>query len=207
MKNNTVALVGRMLSVSKKTKRIYGMNLYTVIMEVPRMSEVCDTVMVMVPEDKMDGVRETKHGQTLMVIGKIQTHRNQTNGRVHLFVLAELAWHAEQFAEFQNDVSVRGIIASNPVVRETPKGRKVADVILRVPSEFTEGKWSFVPVVCWGAVAEKVEKLKIGNIIEIMGRYQSRPYNKKENGEIKNKMAFEISVILMRRRGMIENDL
>ncbi len=211
MDENRVGLVGYLNSRSNHTKKIYNKSLYTVTIKIPRESGCMDMVMVMAPWDafwEWEGrkVFDLLPGEKVIVQGRMQTHRDVKTGKCKVFVLADYVAPAAEHAEIQNTVHLTGIIANNPFLRESHKGKRISDVILKVPSAFAEGFYSFVPVVTWGPVAEKVQKYKEGRIIEIEGRYQSRAYRKRlEDGTQENRIAFEISANMMKKKGFIEN--
>ena len=53
----------------------------------------------------------------------------------------------------------------------------------------------YIPCIAWGRTARFCENMEVGTEVKIIGRVQSRQYEKKyEDGTIENKVAYEVSV-------------
>lgn len=95
--------------------------------------------------------------------------------------------------ESENRIELDGYICKPPVLRKTPYGRVIADVLLAVNR--TSGRSSYIPCVMWGRTAGYVSSFPVGSRLKLTGRIQSRKYNKKlteEHTEIRT--AYEVSV-------------
>ena len=56
-------------------------------------------------------------------------------------------------------------------------------------------KSDYIPCIAWGRTARFCENMEVGTEVKIVGRVQSRQYEKKhEDGTIENKVAYEVSV-------------
>jgi single-stranded DNA-binding protein len=89
-------------------------------------------------------------------------------------------------------------VCKSPLYRTTPFGREITDILLAVNRAY--GKSDYIPCIAWGRNARFSEKLKVGDRIKIWGRVQSREYQKKtHNGEVLNKVAYEVSISKMER--------
>ena len=78
-----------------------------------------------------------------------------------------------------NQSIIVGRLVSDPELRETDNGNKVANVLLAVPrcSRNAEGEYEtdFIKCVLWRGVAERTtEYCKKGDLIGIRGRIQTR---------------------------------
>ena len=77
--------------------------------------------------------------------------------------------------------------------RQTPFGREIADLLLAVNRAYN--KSDYIPCIAWGRTARFCENMEIGTEVKIIGRVQSRQYEKKhEDGTVENKIAYEVSV-------------
>lgn len=212
-RNNVVGIVGYLEKVYQGKRHVYGSLLRKIMLRVPRKSDVEDRVMVMIPDEavnELNGVSvfDMNRGDKVMLIGRMQTQRNKETKRCKIFVFADYIAPAEPYAEIQNTVRLRGIIAREPVYRETPLGRKITDVILLTESVFAEGRYAFVPVVAWADIAEQIAELTPGRIIEVYGRFQSRGYTKQlPDGTTESRTAYEVSINSMRKKGMMEKQM
>ena len=57
------------------------------------------------------------------------------------------------------------------------------------------GKSDYIPCITWGRTARYAANLKIGDKVQLVGRFQSRNYQKQlPDGTVLNKVAYEVSV-------------
>ena len=92
-----------------------------------------------------------------------------------------------------NEVTLNGYICKKPIYRQTPFGREIADLLLAVNRAYN--KSDYIPCIAWGRNARFCENMQVGTELKIIGRVQSRAYEKKhEDGTIENRMAYEVSV-------------
>lgn len=139
----------------------------------------------------------------VMLIGQIRSYNIFDNKRgkakldVVLFV-REIT-HKSSDETFEDDtlnmVEMDGIIARTPVYRETPFGRQICDVLLKVERAFD--KEDCVPCIIWGRDAKYVaKKLKAGDTLKLKGRFQSREYCKEySDGNFEVRTAYEVSTV------------
>ncbi len=92
-----------------------------------------------------------------------------------------------------NEVVLIGFICKKPVYRQTPFGREIADILLAVNRAYN--KSDYIPSIAWGRNARFCQNLEVGTQVKIVGRVQSRNYEKKlEDGTVLKKVAYEVSV-------------
>ena len=92
-----------------------------------------------------------------------------------------------------NEVTLIGYICKKPIYRQTPFGREIADILLAVNRAYS--KSDYIPCIAWGRTARFCENMEVGTEVKIVGRVQSRQYEKKyEDGTVENKVAYEVSV-------------
>ena len=92
-----------------------------------------------------------------------------------------------------NEVVLVGYICKKPVYRQTPFGREIADLLLAVNRAYN--KSDYIPSIAWGRNARFCQNLEVGTEVKIVGRVQSRNYEKKlEDGSIIKKVAYEVSI-------------
>lgn len=93
-----------------------------------------------------------------------------------------------------NEVELTGYICKPTVYRTTPLGRDVCDVLLAV-NRSKYNKSDYIPCIVWGRNAKFAGNLNVGENIKVIGRLQSRNYQKKLNDEtLVTKTAYEVSV-------------
>ena len=95
--------------------------------------------------------------------------------------------------ENPNQVQLTGALCKPPSYRTTPFGREIADLMLAVNRAY--GKSDYIPCITWGRTARFASHLKVGDKVTLLGRFQSRAYQKQlADGTILNKTAYEVSV-------------
>ena len=92
-----------------------------------------------------------------------------------------------------NEVVLIGYICKKPIYRQTPFGREIADILLAVNRAYN--KSDYIPCIAWGRNARFCQNLEVGSQIKLIGRVQSRTYEKKhDDGSVETRVAYEVSV-------------
>lgn len=135
-----------------------------------------------------------------------QEHKEES-GRLLVYILADFVAVSEKAVE-QDETAVRGVIANKPTYRETPRGKRITDITVKVRNELTGGS-CFLPCICWQEQADEAAQWQQGDTVELLGRYQSRQYEKvldTATGEREQRTAYGVSVRLIRRKEEAENE-
>lgn len=99
-------------------------------------------------------------------------------------------------------------VGYKPTHRETPRGKHITDITVKVKNEITGGS-CFLPCICWQEQADEAAQWQQGDTVELLGRYQSRQYEKvldTATGEREQRTAYEVSVRLIRRKEEARNE-
>ena len=92
-----------------------------------------------------------------------------------------------------NTMQLSGFICKPPVYRTTPFNREICDLLVAVNRQYN--KSDYIPCIVWGRNARFAEKLAVGQHIDIVGRVQSRNYQKRLDDEtVVTRTAYEVSV-------------
>ena len=202
--NNHLILVGKVTSEKRFSHEIYGEKFYIFDMEVPRLSDTTDIIPITASEriinDELIAI-----GNKLIIKGQFRSYNSYENERNKLIltvfakdvILAEDENLSEEEKEetqrTSNEVTLVGYICKKPIYRQTPFGREIADILLAVNRAYN--KSDYIPSIAWGRNARFSQELPTGTEIKIVGRVQSRNYEKKhEDGTIENKVAYEVSI-------------
>lgn len=164
-----------------------GAEFYFFFMLVQRHSGVLDMFRCVIPHNMTAEVEVDKE---IEVYGEVRT-RNEYDGEkrhtmVYVLVREIYAAHAE--AVPTNRLLLDGYVCKKPIIRDTPLGKHICDVIVAV--KHPHGKSSYIPCIVWGAGADVVGEKNVGDRIMLRGRLQSREYEK--DGRIRT--AYEVSV-------------
>ena len=152
-----------------------------------RHSGVLDMFRCVIPHEL---TAEVEQGKEIEIYGEVRTRNYYENEkkRTMVYVLVKEVYNARPEAIATNSVALDGFISRPPIVRDTPMGRRICDVILAV--NHSNGRSSYIPCIIWGGSADIVCKKKIGDRLIVRGRLQSREYWKEED----LKIAYEVSV-------------
>ena len=145
-------------------------------------------------------------GKQLLVKGQFRSYNSYDNekNRLILTVFAKDVVEVEENNEEEenemakkdtvtNEVVLVGYICKKPIYRQTPFGREIADVLLAVNRAYN--KSDYIPTIAWGRNARFCQNLEVGTKVKLVGRVQSRMYEKKhEDGTVENRVAYEVSI-------------
>ena len=133
-------------------------------------------------------------GSILCLDGQLRSYNKVVEGSGRLLITAfAQRILPEEDEENPNRVQLTGALCKAPSYRTTPFGREIADLMLAVNRSY--GKSDYIPCITWGRTARYAANLKIGDKVQLVGRFQSRNYQKQlPDGTILNKVAYEVSV-------------
>ncbi len=205
LENNYLTLVGKVTGEKRFSHEIYGERFYIFNISIPRLSGNADIIPITVSERliKEDTLNE---GRKLLVKGQFRSYNAYENekNRLILTVFAKDVIELEENENEEenemvrkdiitNEVVLIGYICKKPIYRQTPFGREISDLLLAVNRAYN--KSDYIPCIAWGRNARFCQELEVGTQVKVIGRVQSRTYEKKhEDGTIENRVAYEVSV-------------
>ena len=92
-----------------------------------------------------------------------------------------------------NRILLSGALCKKPVLRRTPLGRSICDVILAVNRHY--GRADYLPCIAWGQTAVQIAGMDVGERLALEGRVQSRTYTKLLESGSEERTAFEVSIM------------
>ena len=201
LENNQLILVGKVTSEKRLSHEIYGEKFYTFDLSVPRLSGNADIIPITISE-RLLVERDIEIGNNIVIEGQFRSYNSYENekNKLILTVFAKEIRFSDEQEEFQptkenisNEVTLTGYICKKPIYRKTPFGREIADLLLAVNRAYN--KSDYIPCIAWGRNARFCENVPVGTEIRIVGRVQSRQYEKKyEDGTSEIKVAYEVSI-------------
>ena len=205
LENNHLVLIGKVASDKKLSHEIYGETFYTFSLEVPRLSEISDMIPITISE-RLITETNLEMGKKVIIEGQFRSYNGYENEKSKL-ILTVFAKDIKEVEEQEaqedgeikkepnsNEVILNGYICKKPIYRQTPFGREIADILLAVNR--TYNKSDYIPCIAWGRNARFYQNVEVGTCVKIVGRVQSRGYEKKhEDGTVEQKTAYEVSVI------------
>ena len=204
LENNYLTLVGKVTGEKRFSHEIYGERFYIFDLVIPRLSGNADIIPVTVSERLITEEMLTP-GKKLMVKGQFRSYNSYENEKNKLILtvfakdIVEVVENKEEENEMSlkdtitNEVVLIGYICKKPIYRQTPFGREIADLLLAVNRAYN--KSDYIPTIAWGRNARFCQNLEVGTQVKIVGRVQSRQYEKKfEDGTSEMRVAYEVSI-------------
>lgn len=195
---NIVQLRGEAVQEPALSHENHGQRFYRFLLSVRRLSGQADLLPVIATEEQLKYLLPLK-GRRLVIEGQLRSFNNKSGqgSRLVISVLARTLCLTQE--EDRNDVILRGVICKPPVLRRTPLGRCISDMMLAVNRRY--GRADYLPCIAWGALARCCSELEVGDGLRLEGRLQSREYIKVEQGESSTRTAYEISVMRLEPAG------
>lgn len=192
--NNRVHLQGVVSQPLTYSHTIYEEDYSIAMVEVPRLSGVSDILPVTIA-GRLLRDEEVGTGMPITVEGQLRSYNKEVDGanRLILTVFARALTLRGPRLENPNLVELDGYLCRPPVYRTTPFMREITDLLLAVNRPF--GKSDYIPAIAWGKNARFARSFQVGDRIQVVGRFQSREYQKQQpSGVAVKKVAFELSV-------------
>ena len=205
LENNYLTLVGKVTGEKRFSHEIYGERFFTFNLSIPRLSGNADIIPVTTSERLITDEMLTE-GNKLLIKGQFRSYNSYENEKNRL-VLTVFAKDVQEVEEDEaseeneivkkemttNEVVLIGYVCKKPIYRQTPFGREIADLLLAVNRAYN--KSDYIPTIAWGRNARFCQNLEVGTQVKIVGRVQSRIYEKKyEDGTVEQKVAYEVSI-------------
>lgn len=205
LENNYLTLVGKVTGEKEFSHEIYGERFYIFKLGIPRLSGNQDIIPITISE-RLIGEDTLQEGKRLLVKGQFRSYNSYENekNRLILTVFAKDVMEVEDKEEEEeneivrkdtitNEVVLVGYICKKPIYRQTPFGREISDILLAVNRAYN--KSDYIPCIAWGRNARFCQNLEVGSQVKVVGRVQSRTYEKKyEDGTAQTRIAYEVSV-------------
>ena len=189
LENNHLVLVGKVTSDKTYSHEIYGEKFYIFDLEVPRLSSAVDIIPITVSERLLTDLN-LEIGTKLSIEGQFRSYNSYQNERNKLI----LTVFAKDIVEIKdepkiedseeekkdvvtNEVTLSGYVCKKPIYRQTPFDREISDLLLAVNRAYN--KSDYIPCIAWGRNARFCQNMEVGTEVKIVGRVQSRKYEKK----------------------------
>lgn len=189
---NFVQLRGTAAGEPEPSHENHGQRFYRFPFAVRRLSGQTDNLWVIATGDQLRCLG-TLTGKRLSVDGQLRSFNNKSGygSKLVISVFARTLEATEE--EDLNSIQLRGVICKPPVLRRTPLGRCISDMMLAVNRRY--GRADYLPCIAWGQVAMITGRMDVGETLALEGRVQSRVYTKVIEGCAQERTAFEVSVM------------
>ena len=194
--NNYIMLVGKITSEKKFSHEIYGESFFNFDLEIPRLSGISDIIPITISE-RLIANFDLNIGKQVVIEGQFRSYNTYEDSKsrsiLTVFVKEIREKGEDEEIKVPNEVQLVGHICRKPIYRKTPFGREIADILVAVNRAYN--KSDYIPCITWGRNARFCENMQIGTELKLVGRVQSRPYEKKhEDGTVEQRTAYEVSI-------------
>jgi len=166
-------------------------------LEIERLSGAFDKINIIARKTDIDNLgHEWTDADKLYLMGEVRSFNNRIDektSRLIITILAKELRYVEPDDTDRNDIHLRGVLCKQPILRKTPMGRQICDLMLAVNRRY--GRSDYLPCIAWGKVAAHISIRQIGATVCLNGRIQSRKYIKNTDSGPEERTAFEISVV------------
>lgn len=189
--NNYVLLKGKIKELPTYSHTVMGEGFFEMFIEVQRLSDEVDVLPITISERL---IKNFKLGDEIGISGQFRSY-NKLEGsksKLILTIFVKELINPNEMSEV-NQIYLIGYICKEPIYRTTPFGREICDCLLAVNRAYN--KSDYLPCIAWGRNARFCQNLEVGAQIKLVGRVQSRTYEKKhEDGSVETRVAYEVSV-------------
>ena len=191
-RNNQVRLVGVPAGRPAYSHSSRGIDFFSFPLCVQRLSGNSDTLNILLRREQLETLEVADQGK-LCVTGEVRSFnsRRSTGARLVITVLARELGFCDE--EDDNRVFLTGTLCKAPVLRSTPMGREICDLMLAVNRRY--GRSDYLPCICWGALARRAALWPVGQRLQLSGRLQSRDYRKLTEQGLETRTAYEVSAM------------
>lgn len=192
MGNNVVTLSGKVVGNPVYSHEVFGEKFYEITLAVNRLSGMADMLPVSVSEHLLSEL--IADGEQVTIKGQFRSY-NKLVGERSKLMLTVFARDVLPYDESANPnmLELTGYICKPPVYRTTPFNREICDLLIAVNRQYN--KSDYIPCIVWGRNARFAGNLAVGERINVVGRAQSRNYQKKlDDDTVVTRTAYEVSV-------------
>ena len=191
--NNKIFLRGRLAAPPSLSHTNHGVEYMLLPLSVCRLSGAEDTLHVIASREQLSALPPLDAGSPLTVSGEERTFNTRSGVGSRLVISIFARSLSQEEGEDENHLELSGTICKPPVLRTTPLGRTICDMILAANRRY--GRADYLPCIAWGSLAYRCGAMEVGGRLALEGRLQSRIYTKEIDGQTQERTAFEVSIM------------
>ena len=189
---NRALLCGTVAGEPVLSHENHGVSYDVFPLSVPRLSGAEDRLNVVAARPLLTDC-PLAPGDRVEVQGEVRSFNNRTGPGSRLVITLFARSLSPTRAEPANCLELSGVLCKPPILRRTPLGREICDLMLAVNRKY--GRADYLPCIAWGTLAQRCGGLHVGDGVKLEGRLQSRSYQKVVDGVTQDRTAFEESVM------------
>lgn len=200
--NNVIFLRGRLAATPAFSHSNHGVDYLVFPLAVRRLSGAEDRLNVVAAREQLSSL-SLEAGSPLTVRGEVRTFNNRSGVGSRLVVSVFARELSQEEGEDENRLELSGTLCKLPVLRTTPLGRTICDMILAINRRY--GRADYLPCIAWGSLAYRCGSMGVGDRLSLEGRLQSRVYTKEIDGQLQERTAFEVSVMSLTQEDGVDS--
>lgn len=189
---NHITLAGTVGGEVVRSHENHGITYFRFPLRVCRLSGAEDVLNIVAAQPLLEQT-PVQPGETLQVEGEVRSYNNRSGVGSKLVITVYAREMAPSGMPHKNDLTLAGVLCKPPVLRRTPLGREICDMMLAVNRRY--GRADYLPCIAWGGLAAWCSQLDVGDGLKLNGRLQSREYTKEIGGQSEHRTAYEVSVM------------
>ena len=200
--NNMIFLRGRLAAAPAFSHNNPGVDYRVFPLSVRRLSGAEDRLNIVASREQLSSLLP-EAGSPLTVRGEVRTFNNRSGVGSRLVVSVFARELSQEEGEDENRLELSGTLCKSPVLRATPLGRTICDMILAINRRY--GRADYLPCIAWGSLAYRCGSMGVGDRLSLEGRLQSRVYTKEVDGLLQERTAFEVSVMSLTQEADVDS--
>lgn len=200
--NNMIFLRGRLAAPPAFSHSNHGVEYLVFPLSVRRLSGAEDRLNIVASREQLAAL-PLEADSSLTVRGEVRTFNNRSGVGSRLVVSVFAKELSQEEGEDENRLELSGTLCKLPVLRTTPLGRTICDMILAINRRY--GRADYLPCIAWGSLAYRCGSMGVGDRLSLEGRLQSRAYTKEIDGRLQERTAFEVSVMSLTQEDGVDS--
>ena len=189
---NHITLVGTVGGAPVLSHENHGITYFRFPLRVCRLSGAEDVLNIVASQSVLEQT-PVQPGETLLVEGEVRSYNNRSGTGSKLIITVYARELLPSGMSHKNELALAGVLCKPPVLRRTPLGREICDMMLAVNRRY--GRADYLPCIAWGGLAAWCSQLEVGDGLKLNGRLQSREYTKDLGGQRECRTAYEVSIM------------
>lgn len=189
---NHITLVGTVGGIPIRSHENHGITYMRFPLRVRRLSGAEDVLNIVAAQSMLEQT-PVQPGEPLQVEGEVRSYNNRSGTGSKLIITVYARELAVSGMPHKNELTLAGVLCKPPVLRRTPLGREICDMMLAVNRRY--GRADYLPCIAWGGLAAWCSRLDVGDGLKLNGRLQSREYIKEVSGQSERRTAYEVSIM------------
>ena len=200
--NNIIFRRGRLAASPSLSHNNHGVDYLVFPLSVRRLSGAEDRLNIVASREQLSSLLP-EAGSPLTVRGEVRTFNNRSGVGSRLVVSVFARELSQEEGEDENRLELSGTLCKSPILRSTPLGRTICDMILAINRRY--GRADYLPCIAWGSLAYRCGSMGVGDRLSLEGRLQSRVYTKEVDGRLQERTAFEVSVMSLTQESDVDS--